>query len=135
MEEISAIVIFGKHLKKLREEAGFTLKSFAYQLDLENREYLQVEEGIDVQFMTPLRSDIAPRLLHINDDVSKRETYYKFYRAARDLHHILEEEKHKEYIRTLTPEVIAMAPAPHVMNPENREQIEIQSIVNEMEGI
>ena len=82
MKEENPRIVFGKFLKRKREEAGFTEKSFAYQMDLSNAEYHMLEYGQEMKYMTLLRSSIAPYLLHFNDIVEEKLSYQKLYKEA-----------------------------------------------------
>jgi transcriptional regulator with XRE-family HTH domain len=84
MHKETPFSVFGDYLRELREESGYTLKSFAYQMDLTTDQYRQIESGGDrcTSYMTSLRSSIVPYLLHINSIKEKKEKFFNLYKLA-----------------------------------------------------
>jgi len=117
---MTPIEIFGQYLKQMREENNFSLKSFAYQIDLSLLEYSEVEEGLTIKYMTGLRAAVAPYLLHINEIPNKRDKFKELYNLAIEYQKKLDEELFP------SQRVIPIVPESHS---------EIDQMVNEMDGI
>jgi len=135
MEVKNPIVIFGEYLRYTRESTGYSIKSAAYQLGLSNFEYIQLEEGLEIKYMTSLRSCVAIYLLHINEIPDKKEKFQSLYREAVDYQGKLDDELVSAYKATLFPEEISSNIPERSMPVVPDSHTEMDQIMNEMDGI
>jgi len=127
---ITPIEIFGNHLRELREQAKFSRKSFAYQIDLSLLEYTELEEGLSIKYMTGLRSCIAPYLLHIQEIPEKRIRFKELYDDAIKYQSKLDDEMIQSFKLTSDSE----SPERTIpLTPNSHNQID--EMVNEMDYI